>query len=44
MSVLSTETHLGQAAPLVVAMEAILATCPLVMEVEAVAEGPCEGP
>ncbi len=38
------ETRLGQAAPLVVAMEAILATCPLVAEVEAVAEGPCEGP
>ncbi len=38
------ETHLGQAAPLVVAMEAILAACPLVAEVEAVAEGPCEGP
>ncbi len=43
MSVLSTETHLGQAAPLVVAMEAILATCPLVVDMEAVAEGPCEG-
>ncbi len=42
--VLSTETRLGQAAPLVVAMEAILAACPLVVEVEAVAEGPCEGP
>ncbi len=41
--VLSTETRLGQAA-LVVAAEAILATCPLVAEVEAVAEGPCEGP
>ncbi len=40
--VLSTETRLGQAAPLVVAMEAILAACPLVVEVEAVAEGPCE--
>ncbi len=39
--VMSTETRLGQAAPLVVAMEAILAACPLV--VEAVAEGPCEG-
>ncbi len=39
----SMETRLGQAAPLVVAMEAILATCPLVAEVEAVAEGPCEG-
>ncbi len=38
------ETHLGQAAPLVVAMEAILAACPIVAEVEAVAEGPCEGP
>ncbi len=44
MSVLSMETRLGQAAPLVVAMEAILATCPPVAEVEAVAEGPCEGP
>ncbi len=42
--VLSMETRLGQAAPRVVAMEAILATCPLVAEVEAVAEGPCEGP
>ncbi len=40
---MSTETRLGQAAPLVVAMEAILAACPLVVEVEAVAEGPCEG-
>ncbi len=39
----SMETRLGQAAPLVVAMEAILAACPLVTEVEAVAEGPCEG-
>ncbi len=38
------EPCLGQAAPLVVAMEAILAACPLVVEVEAVAEGPCEGP
>ncbi len=38
--VLSTETRLGQAAPLVVAMEAILAACPLVVEVEAFAEGP----
>ncbi len=38
------ETRLGQAAPRVVAMEAILAACPLVAEVEAVAEGPCEGP
>ncbi len=28
----------------VVAMEAILVACPLVVEVEAVAEGPCEGP
>ncbi len=37
------ETRLGQAAPLVVAMEAILAACPLVVEMEAVAEGPCEG-
>ncbi len=42
--VLSMETRLGQAAPCVVAMEAILAACPLVAEVEAVAEGPCEGP
>ncbi len=41
---LSMETRLGQAAPRVVAMEAILAACPLVAEVEAVAEGPCEGP
>ncbi len=41
---MSTETRLGQAAPLVVAMEAILTTCPPVAEVEAVAEGPCEGP
>ncbi len=40
--VLSAETRLGQAAPLVVAAEAILAAFPLV--VEAVAEGPCEGP
>ncbi len=40
---MSTETHLGQAAPLAVAMEAILAACPLVVEVEAVAEGPREG-
>ncbi len=38
------ETRLGQATPLVVAMEAILAACPPVAEVEAVAEGPCEGP
>ncbi len=42
--VLSVETRLRQAAPLVVAMEAILAACPLVAEMEAVAEGPCEGP
>ncbi len=41
--VLSLETRLGQAAPLVVAMEAILAACPLVAEMEAVAEGPCVG-
>ncbi len=40
---MSVETRLGQAAPLVVAMEAILATCPLVADMEAVAEGPCEG-
>ncbi len=39
----SMETRLGQAAPLFVAMEAILAACPLVAEVEAVAEGPCVG-
>ncbi len=37
--VLSMETRLGQAAPLVVAMEAILAACPLVVEVEAVPVG-----
>ncbi len=37
---MSTETRLGQAAPLVVAMEAILAACPPVAEVEAVAEAP----
>ncbi len=42
--VLSVETRLGQAAPLVVAMETILAACPLVAEMEAVAEGPCKGP
>ncbi len=41
--VLSMETRLGQAAPLVVAMEAILAACPLVAEMEAVTEGPCVG-
>ncbi len=41
--VLSMETRLGQAAPLVVAMEAILAACPLVADMEAVAEGPCVG-
>ncbi len=41
--VMSVETRLGQAAPLVVAMEAILAACPLVADMEAVAEGPCEG-
>ncbi len=40
--VLSTETRLGQAAPLVVDAEAILAACPLV--VEAVAEGPVRAP
>ncbi len=33
---MSTETRLGQAAPLVEAMEAILAACPPVAEVEAV--------
>ncbi len=38
------ETRLGQAAPLVVAMEAILAACPLVAEMEAVAEGTLCGP
>ncbi len=37
--VVSTETCLGQAAPLVVATEAILAACPHVVEVEAEAEG-----
>ncbi len=42
--VLSVETRLGQAAPLVVAAEAIPAACLPVAEVEAVAEGPCEGP
>ncbi len=42
--VLSTETRLGQVAPLVVAAEAILAACPLVVDMEAVAEGPCKGP
>ncbi len=41
--VLSMEARLGQAAPLVVAMEAILAACPLVAEMEVVAEGPCVG-
>ncbi len=44
LSVMSTETRLGQAAPLVVAMEAILDACPPVTEVEAVAEVSCEGP
>ncbi len=39
LSVMSTETRLGQAAPLVVAMEAILAACPPVAKVEAEAEG-----
>ncbi len=33
--VMSTETCLGQAAPLVVAVEAILAVCPHVVEAEA---------
>ncbi len=42
--ILSMETRLGKVAPLVVAMEAILAACPPVAELEAVAEGPCEGP
>ncbi len=42
--VLSAETRLGQVAPLVVAAEAIQAVCPPVVDVEAVAEGPCEGP
>ncbi len=37
------ETRLGQAAPCLVAMEAILAACPPVVDMEAVAEGPCEG-
>ncbi len=41
---LSAETRLGQAAPLVVAAEAIPAACLSLAEVEAVAEGPCEGP
>ncbi len=41
--VLSMETRLGQAAPCLVAMEAILAACPPVVDMEAVAEGPCEG-
>ncbi len=41
--VMSVETRLGQAAPLVVAMEAILDAWPLVADMEAVAEGPCEG-
>ncbi len=43
MSVLFMETCLGQAAPCFVAAEAILAACPLVAEMEAVAEGPCVG-
>ncbi len=43
LSVLSMETRLGQAAPCLVAMEAILATCPPVVDMEAVAEGPCVG-
>ncbi len=38
------ETHLGQAAPWFVAAEAIPATCLPVVEMEAVAEGPCESP
>ncbi len=41
--VLSMETPLGQAAPCLVAMEAILAACPPVVDMEVVAEGPCEG-
>ncbi len=41
--VLSMETRLGQAAPRVVAMKAILAACPLVADMEAVVEGPCVG-
>ncbi len=40
--VLSMETRLGQAAPLVVAMEAISSRLPLVTDMEAVAEGPSE--
>ncbi len=44
LSVMSTETCLGQAAPLVVAAEAILAACPHVVEVEAEAEGTLGGP
>ncbi len=38
------ETRLGQAAPCFVAEEAILAACPHVADMKAVAEGPCEGP
>ncbi len=41
--VLSMETRLGQAAPCLVAMEAILAACPPVVDMEAVTEGPFEG-
>ncbi len=44
MSVLFMETRLGQAAPCFVAEEAILAACPHVADMKAVAEGPCEGP
>ncbi len=42
--VMSMETRLGQAAPCFVATEAIPAACLPVVEMEAVAEGPCEGP
>ncbi len=41
--VLSMETRLGQAAPWFVATEAIPAACLPVVEMEGVAEGPCEG-
>ncbi len=41
--VLSMETRLGRAAPCLVAMEAILPPAPPVVDMEAVAEGPCEG-
>ncbi len=38
------ETRLGQAAPCFVAAEAISAACLPVLEMEAVAEGPCRAP